>query len=150
MKQSTLQPPSGKGDAGSRRIGVSYGASRRRLLVVILGPNSAAELTGAVAYGIERAAAEAAVSGLRGVRNVIDDIDISYELDRVDVDLRVQEALDRLALVPDGSDVTAEIKDGIITLTCHVRTWAEYEAVVEAAWMASGVIDVQDDLRVTG
>jgi len=107
-------------------------------------------LTGTVAYGTERAAAEAAVSGLRGVRNVIDDIDISYDLDSVDVDLHVQEALDRLALVPDGSDVKAEIKDGVITLTGHVRTWAEDEAVVEAAWMASGVIDVQDDLKVTG
>ena len=78
-------------------------------------------LTGTVAYGTERAAAEAAVSGLRGVRNLIDDIDISYDLDPVDVDLHVQEALDRLALVPDGSDVKAEIKDGVITLTGHVR-----------------------------
>jgi osmotically-inducible protein OsmY len=107
-------------------------------------------LTGTVAYGTERAAAEAAVSGLRGVRNVINDIDISYDLDQVDVDLHVQEALDRLALVPDGSDVKAELKDGVITLTGHVRTWAEDEAVVGAAWMASGVIDVQDDLKITG
>jgi osmotically-inducible protein OsmY len=90
------------------------------------------------------------VSGLGGVRDVIDDIDTSYDLDPVDVDLQVQEALDRLALVPDGSDVKAEIEDGVITLTGHVRTWAEDEAVVGAAWMASGVIDVQDDLRVTG
>jgi osmotically-inducible protein OsmY len=107
-------------------------------------------LTGTVAYGTERAAAEAAVSGLRGVRNVIDDIDISYDLDPVDVDLHVQEALDRLAVVSDGSDVKVELKDGVITLTGHVHTWAEDEAVVEAAWMASGVIDVQDDLKVTG
>jgi len=107
-------------------------------------------LTGTVAYGVDRAAAEAAVSGLRGVRNVIDDIDISYSLDQVDVDLHVREALNRLALVPDGSDVEAGVNDGVITLTGHVRTWAEYEAVVEAPWMASGVIDVKDDLRVTG
>jgi osmotically-inducible protein OsmY len=107
-------------------------------------------LTGTVAYGVERVAAEAAVSRLRGVRNVIDDIDISYDLDPVDVDLHVQEALDRLALVPDASDVKAELKDGVITLTGHVRTWAEDEAVVEAAWMASGVIDVQDNLKITG
>ena len=107
-------------------------------------------LTGTVSYGTERAAAVAAVAGLAGVRNVIDDIDISYVIDPVDVDLHVQEALDRLALVPDGSDVTADTKDGIIALTGHVRTWAEHDAVVSAAWMASGVIDVRDDLQVTG
>jgi osmotically-inducible protein OsmY len=107
-------------------------------------------LTGAVAYGTERAAAEAAVTNLTGLRNVIDDIDISYDVDPVDVDLHVQEALDRSAAVPDGSDVKAETKDNVITLTGHVLTWAEHDAVVDAAWMASGVIDVRDDLEVTG
>jgi hypothetical protein len=29
--------------------------------------------------------------------------------------------------------VTADTKDGIITLTGHVRTWAEHDAVVGAA-----------------
>ena len=107
-------------------------------------------LTGTVSYGTERAAAEAAVCGLAGVRNVSNEIDISYAIDPVDVDLHVQQALDRSALVPDGSDVTADTKDGIITLTGHVRTWAEHDAVLVAALMARGVIDVRDDLQVTG
>jgi hypothetical protein len=47
--------------------------------------------------------------------------------------LHVQQALERSALVPDGSDVTADTKDGIITLTGHVRTRAEHDAVVGAA-----------------
>ena len=107
-------------------------------------------LTGTVTYVTERAAAEAAVAGLAGVRNVSDDIEISYAIDPVDVDLHVQQALDRSALVPDDSDVTADTKDGVITLTGHVRTWAEHDAVVGAAWMALGVIDVRDELQVTG
>jgi osmotically-inducible protein OsmY len=107
-------------------------------------------LTGTVAYGTERAAAEAAVTNLTGVRNVIDDIEISYDVDPVDVDLHVQEALERSAAVPDGSDVNAETKDNVITLTGHVRTWAEHDAVVGAAWMALGVSDVLDELQVTG
>src|SRR5215469_16112190 len=73
-------------------------------------------LTGTVSYGTERAAAETAISGLIGVRNVRNDIDISYGIDPVDVDLHVQQALDRSALVPDGSDVSSETKDGVITL----------------------------------
>jgi len=107
-------------------------------------------LSGTVSYGTERDAAETAVSGLIGVRNVRNDIDISYGIDPVDVDLHVQQALDRSALVPDGSDVTTETKDGIITLTGHVRTWAEHDAVVVAAQMARGVIDVRDEIQITG
>ena len=106
-------------------------------------------LTGTVSYGTERAAAAQAVAGLTGVRNVWNDIDISYDIDPIDVDLHVQEALDRSALVPDGSDVTATTQDGIITLTGHVRTWAEHDAVLGAALMARGVIDVSDNLQIT-
>jgi osmotically-inducible protein OsmY len=107
-------------------------------------------LTGTVGYGKERAAAELAVSGLIGLRNVRNDIEISYNADPVDIDLHIQEALDRSALVPDDSDVQAVAKGGTITLTGHVRTWAEHDAVIDATWMARGVIDVSDDLQITG
>ena len=107
-------------------------------------------LTGTVAYGIERAAAERAVSGLIGLRNVRDDIEISYEPDQTDVDLHVQEALDRSAQVPDGSDVKAVSTGSTITLSGHVRTWAEHDAVIGAVWMARGVAYVQDNIQITG
>ena len=107
-------------------------------------------LTGTVSYLTERAAAETAVAGLVGVRNVENDIDISYLIDPVDVDLHVQQALDRSALVPDDSDVKSDTKDNVITLTGHVHTWAEHDAVVGVAWMALGVFDVRDELQVTG
>jgi osmotically-inducible protein OsmY len=97
-----------------------------------------------VGYGAERAAAELAVARLTGVRNVRDEIEISCDADPVDVDLHVQEALDRSALVPDDSDDKAATEGSTITLTGHVRTWAEHDAVVGAAWMACGVIDVDD------
>ena len=107
-------------------------------------------LTGTVSYGTERAAAEQAVSVLVGVRNVRNGIEITYDLDPVDVDLHVQEALERYALVPDDSDVEVDISNSVIKLTGHVRTWAEHDAVIGAAWMANGVIEVRDDLAITG
>ena len=107
-------------------------------------------LTGTVSYSTERAAAAEAVAGLTGVRNVWNEIVISYDIDPVGVDLHVQEALDRSALVPDDSDVEVAAKGGVITLTGHVRTWAEHDAVIDAAWMAGGVLDVRDDLQITG
>ncbi len=37
-----------------------------------------------------------------------------------------------------------------VTLSGHVRTWAEHDAVMDAAWMTTGVYDVNDDLYVSG
>ena len=107
-------------------------------------------LTGIVRYGTERTAAEQAVTYLTGVRNVRDDIAISTDADPVDVTLGVQDALDRYALIPDDSDVAVDTSGNTVTLTGHVRTWAEHDAVVDAAWMAIGVYDVIDNLDVTG
>jgi osmotically-inducible protein OsmY len=107
-------------------------------------------LTGTVSYGSERTAAERAVTYLTGVRNVQDDIDISTDADPVDVTLNVQDALDRYALIPDDSDVAVDTSGNTVTLTGHVRTWAEHDAVIDAAWMAAGIYDVRDDLDVTG
>jgi osmotically-inducible protein OsmY len=67
-------------------------------------------LTGTVSCGTERAAAEAVVAGLIGVRNVRKDVDIAYAADPVDVDLHVREALDGSELVPDGSDTGADTR----------------------------------------
>jgi osmotically-inducible protein OsmY len=107
-------------------------------------------LTGTVYYGTERAAAEQTVAGLAGVRNIRNDIEISNDADPVDVTLLVQDALDRYGLIPDDSDVVVETNGNTVTLSGHVRTWAERDAVVDAAWMASGVYDVSDDLYITG
>ena len=107
-------------------------------------------LTGLVTYGRQRQAAELAVAGLTGVRNVKNDIDVSYDTDPVDVTWLVQDALDRNALVSDNSDVSVDTRGNTVTLRGHVRTWAERDAVVGAAWMAGGVSEVRDDLVITG
>ncbi|MGO9929455.1 MAG: BON domain-containing protein [Mycobacterium sp.] len=107
-------------------------------------------LTGAVKYGRQRDAAELAVAGLTGLRNIKDDIDNSYDADPADVTVYVQDALDRNALVGDDSDVSVDASGSTVTLYGHVRTWAERDAVVGAAWMAGGVMQVRDDLDITG
>jgi osmotically-inducible protein OsmY len=107
-------------------------------------------LTGTAKFGAQRTAAELAVGGLTGVRNIRNDIEIEYDADPVDVDVLVHDALDRWALIPDDSDVKAVTSGNTVTLTGHVRTWAEHDAVIGAAWMASGVNDVNDVLTITG
>ena len=110
--------------------------------------NGNIRLTGTVSYGFQRVAAELAVAGLTGVRNIKDDIEIVWDADPVDVTLAVQDALDRYALIPDDSDVVVDTSANTVTLSGHVRTWAEHDAVVSAAWMANGVVEVDDNLYI--
>jgi osmotically-inducible protein OsmY len=106
-------------------------------------------LTGSVSYGSERAAAADTVSGLIGVRQIKNKIEIINGADPINVTLNVQDALDRYSLIPDDSDVLVETNGNMVTLIGHVRTWAEHDAVVDAAWMTTGVFDVVDELLIT-
>jgi len=107
-------------------------------------------LSGLVAYGSQRLAAERAVSGLTGVRNVSDDIEVRSDADPLDVTLLVDDAIDRNAMFYDDSDVQVMVNGNTVTLGGHVRTWAEHDAAVGAAWMASSVYAVIDDIAITG
>jgi len=46
--------------------------------------------------------------------------------------------------------VRVTVTGNTVTLDGHVRTWAEHDAAVGAAWMASGVDEVLDDIAITG
>ena len=108
------------------------------------------ELIGAVRYGSERVAAERAVAELTGVRNIKDYIDMIPDVDPTHVLVLVQGVLDRYAVVDDDSNVAVATNGTTVTLSGNVRTWAEHDAVVDAAWMAAGIADVHDELSVTG
>ena len=107
-------------------------------------------LTGTVTFGPQRAAAKSTVAGLIGVRNVTNEVEVWDDADPTDVTVRVQDALDRNALIPDDSDVFVDTSGNTVTLTGHVRTWAEHDAAIDAAWMATGVFDVRDEIYITG
>ena len=103
-----------------------------------------------VSNRFQRDAAQQAIAGLTGVRNIVNDIEIFSEVEAADVSMLVEDAIERWALLPDGSDVVVKASDGTITLTGHVVNWAEHDAVIDAAWMGTGVKNVNDQLVVTG
>jgi osmotically-inducible protein OsmY len=107
-------------------------------------------LTGMVANRFERDAAEQAVAGLPGVRGIIDDIEIFSDIEAADTMDLVQGALDRYGLLPGDTDVRVGASDGTVTITGHIETWGEHDAVIDAAWRGVGVKNVRDDLVVTG
>ena len=113
--------------------------------------NGNVTLTGTVRYAAVRTAAEQAVGGLIGLRNIKDEIYLDSDAaDQGDVTAVVQAALDRNALLLDDSDVLVDSAGNTVSLTGHVRTWAEHDAVVDATWMVSGVYDVIDNLFISG
>jgi osmotically-inducible protein OsmY len=107
-------------------------------------------LAGFVRNGAQRAAAEQAVAGLPGVRNVRDQIEVVSGDPLSDVTVLVQDALNRSAVLLDNSKVTVSTTGQTVTLSGHVRTWAEHDAAVAAAWMAHGISDVRDQIQVSG
>ncbi len=107
-------------------------------------------LTGMVRYRRQRAAAVAAVSGLTGVRNVNDKVELGAEVDPADVNQLVKRALDRHHVAADDRHVTAEITGSTVTLLGHVRTSAQRDAVIAAAWLGYGVAVVIDEMEITG
>ncbi len=118
--------------------------------VKAIAKNGNLRLTGMVKYRRQRAAAESAVIGLPGVRNVEDQVELTFEVDPADVNRLVRQALDRHQVLPDDTHVTANVTGGKVVLVGHVRTRVQRDAVEAAAWLAQGVMVVINETEVTG
>ena len=108
-------------------------------------------LTGDVNFQFQRAAAEAAVRRLGGVRGVVNLIGVvpaagsSTEPDLVQQ--KIENALRRNAEI-EASHIRVSIDGSKITLRGQVRTWFERSVAENAAWAAPGVTEVRDELQV--
>jgi osmotically-inducible protein OsmY len=107
-------------------------------------------LTGAVKFPSQRAAAESAVSGLTGVRNIKDQIGLTFDVDPADVNRLIRQTLNRHVAPPDDSHVVALASGNTVTLVGHVRTREQRDAVFSAAWRGHAVMAVIDELQITG
>lgn len=107
-------------------------------------------LTGTVKYPSQRAAAESAVAGLTGVRNIKDEIGFAFDVDPADVNALVKDALHQHAVPLDDSRVVTNISGNTVTLIGHVRTEAQRDAVVRAAWRGHAVMAIIDQIEITG
>jgi osmotically-inducible protein OsmY len=105
-------------------------------------------LMGSVQHGSQRTAAETAVSGLTGVRNIQDEIEVAFDVDYARVKGLVAQALDRCGL--PRSAVAVDIRGFTVILVGQVRTHDERDAVVGAAWLAPDAMAVVDEIQITG
>ena len=109
--------------------------------------NGWATLTGTVRNHFQRKAAEHAVSRVRGVLGVNNDINLTDEPIPSDVVDRIDKALQRSSIVDD-STIQVSNEGHVIYLDGVTNSWAAKQEAEDTAWSAPGVSEVVDRLMV--
>jgi osmotically-inducible protein OsmY len=104
-------------------------------------------MSGNVHHYYERQAAEHVIRHLPGLAGFTDDVTVSRD-PGVSVSDGISDSLVRNAAV-DANNVKVSDSDGNVTLSGTVRSYAEKQEAVRAAWLAPGVIGVDDQLVIT-
>jgi osmotically-inducible protein OsmY len=105
-------------------------------------------LAGELPWYYQRRAAEKAVRHLYGVKGVINLINLEVKVDKGDIKHRIEDAYKRSAHV-DASHVKVDVRNGMVTLTGAVSSWAERIQAENAAWSAAGVKAVKNELTIS-
>ncbi|MFI5284669.1 MAG: BON domain-containing protein, partial [Candidatus Dormibacterales bacterium] len=104
-------------------------------------------LEGPVERSSQRDDAERAVRNLTGVKMVVNKISVMPAKPVTgDVRKAIEQALERRA-EREARQIGVDVRDGTVTLTGTVHSWAERQSVLAAARFTPGVLDVQDHLR---
>jgi osmotically-inducible protein OsmY len=104
-------------------------------------------LEGEVEWQYQRAAAERAVRPVMGVKGVTNDIAVKPRLKATDVKREIEDAFARRARL-DAEKITVDASGDTVTLRGSVRTWAAKDEAEQAAWFATGVASVHNDIVV--
>jgi osmotically-inducible protein OsmY len=105
-------------------------------------------LEGQVQTWAQRADAERAVRGLTGVRGVINQITVMTKpVDPIRIKSDIEDALQRQA-EREARRLDIAVKDGVVTITGRIRSWAEKNAIDRVVGFAPGVRRVDDRLIV--
>ena len=104
-------------------------------------------LEGQVSQWYQKSAAEACLSGLRGVKGISNNISIRSTASAGNVQEKIEDAFRRRAQL-DAKKITVKTSEGTVTLEGEVHSWQERQQAEIAAWQAPGVSQVIDKLSV--
>jgi osmotically-inducible protein OsmY len=102
-------------------------------------------LTGKAAWNFQKVAAGKAAGRVLGVKAVTNLIDVDARPSTYDVRERIMSAFKRSSAI-DASAIKVSVQDGTVRLSGRVHGWNERKVAENAAWAASGVTKVEDDI----
>jgi len=105
-------------------------------------------INGQADWDYQRTAVTNSVSQLMGVRGVTNSISIKTKAQATDIKTRIEEALKRSA-ESEGRQISVTIDGDKVTLSGKMHSFSEIDDAQEAAWMAPGVAEVVNNLRIS-
>jgi osmotically-inducible protein OsmY len=105
-------------------------------------------LSGESEWDYQRKAAKDAVGQLMGVCGVKNNILIKSKTLPSDIQTRIEQALKRSA-ESEGRKISVSISGDIATLTGNVHSISEMQDAGHAAWMAPGIMSVENHLKIS-
>lgn len=109
--------------------------------------NGYVSLDGEVNWDFQRRLAKDAISGLPGVRFITNNLIVRPALSAENVKQRISAAFHRTASI-DASKIKVEVSGSSVKLTGEVKSMAEIDDAVNAAWSAPGITQVQHLLKI--
>jgi osmotically-inducible protein OsmY len=105
-------------------------------------------LTGKAEWQYQRDEADRVASNIVGTLDVLNEIELTGPKPSArHVRNSIKHALERNAAV-DADRLDVATSDGTVTIHGTVRSWAEHDAALDAAWAAPGVKTVHDEMTV--
>jgi osmotically-inducible protein OsmY len=105
-------------------------------------------LTGTVDWQYQRDEADFIASSIAGALDVFNEIELTPPLpNATDTEESIKKAFQRNATL-DAEGLRISTFDGAVTVKGTVKSWAERDEAIAAAWAAPGVTSVSDELTI--
>ena len=126
---------------------LEWSASVPKEKVMVKVENGYIYLTGELPWAYQKKAAKRTVQNLLGVKGVINSIKIEQKVKTKKVKEEIKKAYERSADI-DADKINVEVEGHIVKLTGTVSSVKEKEDAEKAAFLALGVLEVKNELKV--